>query len=314
MLSGEKIAGQLHSRWAACNIVYKDVTGSTNTDARELALSGAIHGTLVVADKQETGRGSNGRGWETPAGTNIAMSLVVRPRVGVLQIPMLTLVMGLSVAEGVELALAEAGAGSEDGSQSLCACGIKWPNDVVLGGRKVCGILTELHLKPEGGIDDAIIGVGINVNMVDFPDEIKGVAGSLLTQTGIRVDRNALVARVMERFEENYEKFEQTGDMSLLKEQYEARLVNKDQRVMILDPKMAATVAPVEAVEAKFQAQGNERDVNGLRQQEAGGTVEVLGVCLGITANGALTVKLDSGEIREVNAGEVSVRGIYGYV
>ena len=201
MLSGEKIAGQLHSRWAACNIVYKDVTGSTNTDARELALSSAIHGTLVVADKQESGRGSNGRGWETPAGTNIAMSLVVRPRVGVLQIPMLTLVMGLSVAEGIELALAEAGAGSEDGSQSASECGIKWPNDVVLGGRKVCGILTELHLKPEGGIDDAVIGVGINVNMVDFPDEIKGVAGSLLTQTGIRVDRNALVARVMERFE-----------------------------------------------------------------------------------------------------------------
>ncbi len=302
MLSSELIAGQLHTRWAACNIVYKDVTGSTNTDARELALSGALHGTLVVADKQESGRGSNGRGWETPAGTNIAMSLVVRPRVGIVQIPMLTLVMGLSVAEGIEQVITDAD------------CGIKWPNDVVLAGRKVCGILTELHLKPEGGIADAVIGVGINVNMVDFPEEIRGVAGSLLTQTGIRVDRNALVARVMESFEANYEKFEKTGDMSLLKDRYEARLVNRDRKVMILDPRKAAVVAPKEAVETKFHGNAGGLKINGQMTSGAENTVEETGTCLGITDSGALIVKLDTGEKREVKAGEVSVRGIYGYV
>ncbi len=285
MLSSEMIAGQLNTKWAARRIVYKDVTGSTNNDARELSKEGAENGTLVVADKQETGRGSNGRGWETPAGTNIAMSLVLRPGVGIERIPMLTLVMGLSVAEGIELALDEA------------SCRIKWPNDVVLGGRKVCGILTELHLKPEGGIDDAIIGVGINVNMVDFPDEIKEVAGSLLTQTGVRVDRSTLVARVMERFEENYEKFESTGDMSLLKDRYEARLVNKGQRVMILDTRKVAVVASRKAVDEKFRQ-----------------TKDVQCQCLGITELGALMVRMDSGEIREINSGEVSVRGIYGYV
>lgn len=285
MLSSELIAGQLNTKWAARMIVYKDVTGSTNNDARELSKEGAENGTLVVADKQETGRGSNGRGWETPAGTNIAMSLVLRPGVGIERIPMLTLVMGLSVAEGIELALDEA------------SCRIKWPNDVILGGRKVCGILTELHLKPEGGIDDAIIGVGINVNMVDFPDEIKEVAGSLLTQTGVRVDRSTLVARVMERFEENYEKFESTGDMSLLKDRYEARLVNKGQRVMILDTRKVAVVASREAVDEKFRQ-----------------TKDVQCQCLGITELGALLVRMDSGEIREINSGEVSVRGIYGYV
>jgi BirA family biotin operon repressor/biotin-[acetyl-CoA-carboxylase] ligase len=319
MLSSEKIAGQLNTKWAARMIVYKDVTGSTNNDARELSKEGAENGTLVVADKQETGRGSNGRGWETPAGTNIAMSLVLRPGVGIERIPMLTLVMGLSVAEGIELALGESASlnpdrqtknaieKSEPVAQDTChadgiekdemSCRIKWPNDVVLGGRKVCGILTELHLKPEGGIDDAIIGVGINVNMVDFPDEIKEVAGSLLTQTGVRVDRNTLVARVMERFEENYEKFESTGDMSLLKDGYEARLVNKGQRVMILDTRKVAVVASREAVDEKFRQ-----------------TKDVQCQCLGITELGALLVRMDSGELREINSGEVSVRGIYGYV
>ena len=79
MLSKEEIERRLTTRWAACNIVYKDVTDSTNNDARDMAAEGAPHGTLVVADKQEAGRGSRGRNWETPAGTNIAMSLVIRP-------------------------------------------------------------------------------------------------------------------------------------------------------------------------------------------------------------------------------------------
>ncbi len=291
MLSSEKISGQLHTKWAARNILYKEVTDSTNTDAGNLAKDGAPEGTLVVADRQDAGRGSNGRGWETPAGTNIAMSLVVRPKTSPERIPMLTLVMGLSVAEGIDVALS-------DTHNAL----IKWPNDVVIDGKKVCGILTELHMAPEGGIEDAIIGVGINVNMVDFPEGIKGVAGSLLTQTGKRVDRSLVVARVMERFEENYEKFLRTCDLSLLKEQYEARLVNKDQRVMILDPRKAGVVAPEAEVEKKFRG---GTDANAGDEQ---------GVCLGITDHGELSVALDSGELRAVNAGEVSVRGIYGYV
>ncbi len=161
-------------------------------------------------------------------------------------------------------------------------------------------------MAPEGGIEDAIIGVGINVNMVDFPEQIRGVAGSLLTQTGKRMDRSLVVARVMERFEENYEKFEKTSDLSLLKEQYEARLINRDQRVMILDPRKAAVVAPEEAVEQKFARQGV--------QTEGGSGNDELGIARGITSLGALIVELDSGEVREVNAGEVSVRGLYGYV
>lgn len=320
MLSSEEITRQLHTVWAGRSILYKDVTGSTNSDARDLAISGAAHGSLVVADKQEAGRGSNGRGWETPAGTNIAMSLVVRPKVGPERIPMLTLVMGLSVAEGIDLALGKTrGSGvdafinknmavgnineamshflSEELFSTDSVCRIKWPNDVVIDGRKVCGILTELHMAPKGGIEDAIIGVGINVNMVDFPKEIEGVAGSLLTQTGFRIDRNLVVASVLKRFEENYEKFEKTSDLSLLRSSYEKRLVNKGERVMLLDTTRTGVVAGEKEVEEMF-----------LRSKEQQGEA------IGITDTGALIVRLDSGEIREVNAGEVSVRGLYGYV
>ena len=303
MLSKEEIERRLTTRWAACNIVYKDVTGSTNNDARDLAADGAAHGTLVVADKQETGRGSKGRSWETPAGTNIAMSLVIRPTAPADRVSMLTLVMGLSVAEGVDLAIAEssadaAGALSDTSSGSRLYSQIKWPNDVVIDKKKICGILTELHMNPDNSIRDVVIGVGINVNMTQFPDEIKEVAGSLLTQTGIRVDRSLVVARVMERFEENYYKFQRGYDLSLLKEQYEVRLINKDEKVKILDAgKTGGTPAAWDA---------------------RSGTV---GTALGITDMGELLVDVteeaaqsDHRNIITVGAGEVSVRGLYSYV
>ena len=318
MLSKEDIERRLTTRWAACNIVYKDVTGSTNNDARDLAADGAAHGTLVVADKQEAGRGSRGRRWETPAGTNIAMSLVIRPTAPADRISMLTLVMGLSVAEGVDLAIAETSANAvraqagtlEDAAKAQKSASngsrlwaqIKWPNDVVIDKKKICGILTELHMNPDNSIRDVVIGVGINVNMTDFPDEIKGVAGSLLTQTGSRVDRSLVVARVMERFEENYGKFQMSYDLSQLKEQYEKKLINKGEMVKILD---------------KSTAKG------AITSWDTGdGTV---GMALGITDLGELMVDVAAGEpgqeqdpqhqdIRVVRAGEVSVRGLYSYV
>ena len=302
MLSKEEIERRLTTRWAACNIVYKDITDSTNNDARDMAAEGAPHGTLVVADKQEAGRGSRGRSWETPAGTNIAMSLVIRPTAPADRISMLTLVMGLSVAEGVDLAIAENSAAGSKTLEGALNSGIysqiKWPNDVVIDKKKICGILTELHMNPDNSIRDVVIGVGINVNMTDFPDEIKGVAGSLLTQTGKRVNRSLVVARVMERFEENYEKFQMSYDLSSLKEQYESRLINKGEKVKILDSgKTGGTPAAWDA---------------------RSGTV---GTALGITDLGELLVDVTGEQagshhrdIRTVGAGEVSVRGLYSYV
>ena len=152
-------------------------------------------------------------------------------------------------------------------------------------------------MAPEGGIADVVIGVGINVNMAHFPEEIRDVAGSLLTGCGRPIDRSLVVARVMERFEENYEKFEKTHDLSLLKDQYEKRLVNKGQRVMLLDTKKPAAVCGQREVEEKFK---NSEDAQG--------------TALGITDKGELIVRMDDGEVREFGSGDVSVRGMYGYV
>ena len=105
MLSKEHISEQLDTQWAARNLIYIEETGSTNDDAKKLGEEGAPHGTLVVTDLQKSGRGSRGRNWETPSGTNIAMSLLVRPTAPAERISMLTLVMGLSVAEGIEDAI-----------------------------------------------------------------------------------------------------------------------------------------------------------------------------------------------------------------
>jgi BirA family biotin operon repressor/biotin-[acetyl-CoA-carboxylase] ligase len=283
MLGKELIEKYLDTTWAGSEIICKDVTGSTNDDAKDLAAAGADHGTLVVADRQDKGRGSRGRSWETPAGANIAMSLIVRPTAPPDRISMLTLVMGLSVAEGIDIAVKESGGGDSSfaGEPSM----IKWPNDVVMGKRKVCGILTELHMNPDSTIRDVVIGVGINVSMEAFPEELREIAGSLLTQTGIRVDRNLVVARCMERFEANYQSFQMGYDLSALREKYEERLINRGERVRVLDPK-----------------DGFE------------------GVALGITDLGELRVEADApaenGEkqIRVIGAGEVSVRGLYSYV
>jgi BirA family biotin operon repressor/biotin-[acetyl-CoA-carboxylase] ligase len=287
MLDKEHIEKYLCSSWAGSEVVYKAVTDSTNNDARELAREGAGHGTLVVADRQEKGRGSRGRSWETPAGENIAMSLILRPTAPAERISQLTLVMGLSVAEGIDLALRETAAANdskEAAGDALVSTGIKWPNDVVIKGRKICGILTELHMNPDNSIRDVVIGVGINVNMTDFPEEIREIAGSLLSTAGMRVDRSLVVARCMERFEVNYESFQKKYDLSGLRQQYETKLINKGEQVRVLDSK-----------------EGYE------------------GTALGITDMGELVIdagKARDGEgrdIRIVRAGEVSVRGLYSY-
>ncbi len=273
MFSKEHIEGQLHTRWAARNLVYKDVTGSTNDDAKKLGEDGAPHGTLVVTDNQVSGRGTKGRSWKTPSGSNIAMSLLVRPVAPTNRIPMLTLIMGLSIAEGIERTLKESG-GKDD-----FYTGIKWPNDIVISGKKICGILTELHMNDDNLVDNVVIGVGINVSMQDFPDEIREIAGSILSETGIKVDRGSVVANCMKCFEDNYDKYNKTFDLSLLKEQYEKRLINKGKQVRIMNPK---------------------------------GEYEAL--AQGITKDGALVVTLADGSDKVINAGEVSVRGLYSYV
>ncbi|WP_035765131.1 biotin--[acetyl-CoA-carboxylase] ligase, partial [Butyrivibrio sp. NC2002] len=271
-MNSEEIKKYLTTKVMGSEVEYHDIIGSTNNAADDAGKSGKDSGYLVVADRQDAGRGSRGRNWISPAGHNIFMSLMIRPQIPMDKVSGLTLVMAISVSEAVEDIL-------YDFSYSEKLPGIKWPNDVVLNGRKICGILTELHPEADGSYY-VVIGVGINVNQPGdlFSDEIKDMAGSVFSETGKKTDRSKLIALCMKHFEDNFEKYEKTMNLSLLKDTYEKRLLNINKQVRVLDP---------------------------LGEYEA--------TALGISDEGCLIVRSDDGEVKNINAGEVSIRGLYGY-
>ena len=265
VLSKEELESTIHTKWAGENVVFFEETVSTNNEIRSLAEQGAPHGTLAVAERQLGGKGRRGRVWTSPAGVGIWMSMLLRPQIDPMAASMLTLVMALSTRRGIEKAT---GLKSE----------IKWPNDLVLNKKKICGILTEMSTELME-IQYVIPGIGINVNQKDFPDDIKATATSLYIESGKIQKRSEIIAAIMEAFEGYYDTFIKTQDMSGLIEEYNANLVNLGNEVCVLDP--------------------------------AG---EFRGVSEGINKEGALLVRLADGTLKEIISGEVSVRGVYGYV
>ena len=199
MMSAIEISANIDTKWVARNLVYHKETGSTNLDVKALAEEGKPEGTLVVADMQTTGRGRRGRAWVSPSGEAIYMSLLLRPDCNPDKASALTLVMALAVVEALEEI-------DPDG------CGIKWPNDVVMNGKKVCGILTEMSAELDA-IHYVVVGVGINVNQPSFEGELADRATSLYMELGHKVNRSRFIARVMHYFEQEYEIFQKTYDL-----------------------------------------------------------------------------------------------------
>lgn len=265
ILSQAEILSSIRGSWAGREIFYLDEVDSTNTAAKKAAENGAVHGTLVVSERQTGGKGRRGRAWDSPRGTGIFMTLILRPNMAPVHASMLTLVAALAVADGIRECT---------GAESL----IKWPNDIVMSGKKVCGILTEMSADPDC-INYVAVGIGINVNMEEFPEEIRGVAASIFTETGKKTKRSLLISAVMAAFERYYEVFMKTTDMSGLLEDYNGKLANCGRTVRVLDP--------------------------------AG---EYSGTAIGIDREGELLVEMEDTTVRRVLSGEVSVRGIYGYV
>ena len=270
ILSQSEIVSRLTTKWAGRKLYYFNATGSTNNDAKRLAEEGDPHGTVVVADIQNAGKGRRGRNWQTLPGTALSFTLLLRPEFSPDKASMLTLVMALSVAEAVEDVT---GAGAA----------IKWPNDIVMNKKKICGMLTEMTMTPEmDEIQYIVVGAGINVNNggpEEFEEEIRASATSLRIETGRQIDRAGLLDKVLVRFEENYGIFLETLDLSRLREAYQRHLQGVGCEVRVLDP--------------------------------AG---EYTGISQGIDDKGELIVVRENGERVQVYAGEVSVRGLYGYV
>ncbi len=248
-----------------------DRLDSTNSRVKELAERGEPEGTLVVAEEQTAGKGRRGRDWSSEPGVGIWMSLLLRPEMRPQEISCLTLVTALAVAEGIRW-----------------ACGvstqIKWPNDVILHGKKLCGILTEMSSERDY-IHYVVVGIGINANTSVFPEDIGKKATSVRLETGEKVDRPAVIAAVWEAFTCYYRKYLRTGDMTLLQEEYNRQLINLNRQVRVY-------YGMIE---------------NADREQTE------TGIARGIDREGALLVETEQG-IRAVVSGEVSVRGVYGYV
>mgnify|MGYP000319883578 CR=1 FL=1 len=264
ILSENELSSIRKTDWIGKKIYYYDETDSTNVRASRLAEEGAEHGTLVVADQQDAGKGRRGRGWSSLPGTGIFMTLILKPELNPSNASMLTLVAAMAVAKGITRCT---------GMEAK----IKWPNDIVINGKKVVGILTEMSAQMDY-VNYIVIGIGINVGNEEFPEEIKDVATSIYLESGKHVNRAMLIEKIWEEFEDYYELYEKTQDLSSLVKEYDSYLVNRGQKVRVLDSK-----EPYE------------------------------GKAMGITDRGELIV--DSWEARRlVSAGEVSVRGVYGYV
>lgn len=255
----------MQTKWAGKNLHCFEQIESTNLTAGKLGSEGAPNGTLVTADKQTGGRGRRGRTWESPKEKNLYFSLLLRPDIPLEKASMLTLLMAVSVTRAIE----------ETGGKSA---GIKWPNDILIHGKKVCGILTELSVA-NGKIGHVIIGVGINVKDQVFQGELADKASALERECGVDIDRAGLLAGIMNYFEQDCEIFLEKGDLEPFKEYYHDHLLNKDAYVRVLDPQN-----PFE------------------------------GIARGITPTGELLVEKEDNTVEAVYAGEVSVRGLQGYV
>ena len=239
---------------------------STNDRLKAMARQGAPHGTVLLADRQTGGHGRMGRTFLSPEGMGVYLSILLRPSCAPADLMHLTCATGVAMCEAVEQA-------------ARFRPSIKWTNDLVYGKRKLGGILTELGLNPKGGVDYAIIGIGINCCQAetDFAPEIRDIAGSLSMAAGREIDRSQVAAAMMDAL------CRMSGNLlsgkAWLLDQYRKDCITVGQ------------------------------DISLLRGEEVRH-----GHAVDVDDNGALVVAFPDGSMEAVNSGEVSIRGMYGYV
>ena len=259
-MTREQIQSGLGTQWAGQDIVYFKEIDSTNRYAKKLAGQGAAHGTMVLADTQTAGRGRRGHSWISPAGSSISMTLILRPDVPSAQVAKISLLTALATANAIRRVTG-------------LDVRIKWPNDIVAGGRKVCGMLMEMDATPEK-VASVVAGVGINVHQTQFPEEIAHSASSLDLLAGRRISR----ADIVRAFLQEYERVWALGDEAMMRA-YRERSATIGQRVQVIG-------------------------LNGTYTGTAEGVTD---------SGSLLVRADEDGGVREVLAADVSVRGIMGY-
>lgn len=198
-LSASIFAGKFH---------YFPEIASTNTIAMQAATAGVAEGSVFVANQQTEGRGRNGHTWQSEADSAILVSIVLRPRISAAQSLWLSLMAGVAVHDAIS---------------RVCnvSCDLRWPNDLLFGKRKVCGILTEISADQEN-LRFAVIGIGINVHQSSFPPEIVDLATSLAVETGTQCPRTDLLLALLESLEVEYFRALARGGTKILLERVES--------------------------------------------------------------------------------------------
>ena len=261
LLNEDVIKINLNTKIIGKNIIILESVDSTNTYLKELGAQGAEEGTVVITTNQTCGKGRLGRKWESQQGKSLAISILLRPKNLCIGDCAITPLTGIAVANGIN-------------SLCLTDCKIKWPNDIIIGNKKLCGILTEVSMSGTR-VDYTVTGIGINVSNTVFPDEIAHKATSILKETGRHTDLNMLVATVLNYFE----KYVIGNHLCLTGES------------IVEYRNMCATIGR----QVMFN-RGN-RDISGM--------------AAGVNNKGELEVMLSDGTIVRVNSGEVTVQGIY---
>lgn len=254
LLLASEIEKDLNCQHLGKSLICLADIDSTNARARQLAEQGAPDGTVIIADRQSAGRGRLGRRWESPSAVNLYCSILLRPQIPVQQAPQMTFLSAVAVAETL------------DHLYQLPAK-VKWPNDVLVGGKKIAGLLNEMSAETEQ-IHFVILGIGVNLNMTaeQFPEKLNYPATSVLLETGGEIDRAVFVAEFLQRIDGYYGEFLEEGFVSI-RRRWEALCGLMNLRVKI-DNRLTGTV-------------------------------------VGLDTDGALRLQLDDGRVERIMAGDV---------
>lgn len=262
-----ELSGHLEGCTLGSHLLCLDTIDSTNTECKRQAMSSAPHGLVILSEEQTGGRGRRGRSFQSPKGCGLYLSVLLRPELSLSEVNDFTTWVAVAVCDGIE-----------------AACGvrpqIKWTNDLILGGKKLCGILTELGLESETHtLQYLVTGIGVNVNHApeDFDEEVRSIATSLSMYLGKPVRRSTLAVEIIRALDQMYQGFPHNKAEYL--ERYRADCMTTGKQVQVF--------TPTSREEAK---------------------------ALYIDDEFRLVVEFPDGTQKALSAGEVSVRGMYGYV
>jgi BirA family biotin operon repressor/biotin-[acetyl-CoA-carboxylase] ligase len=265
-LQPQEMKGNIHTEVIGQNLTFFEQVDSTNRYAKQIAEGGFLDGTVIMADEQLNGRGRMGRNWVSPKGKGIWMTIMLKPKINPADASKVTLLAACAICKAIEV-----------------ICGlytkIKWPNDIVLNGKKLCGILTEMSAEIDE-INYLIIGIGVNVNidLDEFPKELQDIATSIKIEKGDMVIRKEVAAAIINHFERYYKAFIKTGSIKEYINEYKEKSAVLGKEVIVTSS-----------------------------------TLELRGTVVDISEEGQLQLELKDGSIKEIISGEVSLRGLTGY-